>query len=310
MFKGLKRASRGLSQVPSTEGLDIANEIKSLKALFQSLASAPPPHPVVYLGDRTLLTETWFGRKIYLDAGDVSVTPHIAWDGRWESWVTDFFVREIGAGDVFLDIGANCGFFSMLAAHLVGPEGAVVAIEPQGKLARLVRNSLSVNGFDGYARIYNMAVGETSGEAELAKSDFLSGSASLVGLGQFTDSHETVQVEPISQIVAMAGDALGREILPTFAKMDTEGFEELAWRGARDLFARCDRLTMCMEFSPLRYIELDSSAQNFLSMIREDGFDVFLLTHESREEPVAPGSALEQKISEPGTQTDLVLRKG
>src|SRR6187431_1098616 len=67
-----------------------------------------------YMGNNTLLTETYFGRKIYLDSEDLSLTPHIAYEGRWEPWVTEFFVREVGQGDVFIDIGANCGFFSIL----------------------------------------------------------------------------------------------------------------------------------------------------------------------------------------------------
>lgn len=263
--------------------------------------------PVAYVGNDTILTETAFGHKIYLDASDASLTPHIIWHGRWEPWVTDFYIRELRAGMTFFDIGANCGFFSLLGAHLVGPDGAVLAIEPQEKLFKLIQKSTFVNGFNSFTKPYQMAVGQNSNVEELAKSDFLAGSASLVGLGTYTDNVEKVQVEPLTEIVRRASEDFGREILPDMMKIDVEGYEEEAWLGARDVFARCGALTVCLEFSPLRYDELGSSPENFLSMIRQDGFDVFLLDHKSKEHPVE--GQIETQILSRGGQSDLILRK-
>jgi len=269
--------------------------------------SLPDRRQAIYLGNQTLLTETFFGRKIYLDASDVSLTPHIIWDGRWEPWVTSFFQREIKPGHVFVDIGANCGFFSVLAADLVGPDGAVIALEPQARLARLVRNSMHVNGFDRFARCIPVAVGEKAETARLAKSDFLSGSASLVGLRYSEDSSETVTVEPLTQILEQAEHLLQRALPPDVIKIDAEGYEWMIWNGARDLFARCPRLVICMEFSPMRYLELEQSPIAFLQAIMADGFSISRLDQKSREHPVSESEM--ETIADPSGQTDLILRK-
>jgi hypothetical protein len=48
----------------------------------------------------------------------------------YEKGVTDAIITALRAGDVFLDVGANIGYFSTLAARLVGPSGRVIAFEP------------------------------------------------------------------------------------------------------------------------------------------------------------------------------------
>jgi FkbM family methyltransferase len=263
--------------------------------------------PCVYIGDNTVLTETDFNRKIYLDSSDVSIAPHIMWQGNWEPWLTEFLVKELCPEDNFFDIGANCGYFSILAAHYIGRAGAVVAVEPQKKLSQKIQRSFFVNGFDGNSKVYQLALGSESGTADLHKNDFLSGSASICGLSSFTDSVEKVSIEPLSEVVRRASEEIGREILPTVIKIDTEGFEILAWEGSRDIYARCDKLLICLEFSPSRYTEMGRDPQEFLSMIREDGFKIFVLNHDGQVIPVE--GKIEEQILMPSGHSDLVLRK-
>src|SRR3954468_546190 len=48
-------------------------------------------------------------------------------------------------GDTFIDVGANEGYFSVVAARLVGPTGRVIAIEPQSRLARVLERNFAIN---------------------------------------------------------------------------------------------------------------------------------------------------------------------
>jgi FkbM family methyltransferase len=302
--RGFKKERRQLLS-QQRELLDRQAEIRDrLDRISASARRAP-----IYLGDRTLLAETDFGRKMFLDASDVSLTPHIAWEGRWEPGLTTFLRNHLSPGQVFVDIGANCGFFSVLAGHLVGQEGAVLAVEPQTRLADLIRKSFFVNGFDSFAHVLPAAIGEQEGSAALEKSDFLSGSASIPGLGPHCDEVETVPVMPLSKALEEAGAALGRALLPDVMKIDSEGYEWLIWLGASETFARCDKLLICLEFSPLRYHDMGDSPRGFLDRMRADGFTIAVLQEDGSERAVAE-SDLEALAQARHGHDDLILRKG
>lgn len=91
-------------------GAGILNTLKR-KLGRKWIRPKPRTRQVWYVGKNTLLTETWFRRRIYLDSMDTSLTPTIARSGKWEPPVTDFLHSELKRGDLFMDIGPNCGFF-------------------------------------------------------------------------------------------------------------------------------------------------------------------------------------------------------
>jgi FkbM family methyltransferase len=260
------------------------------------------------MGNKTLLTETDFGRKIYLDSEDLSLTPHIAYEGRWEPWVTEFFVREIGPGDVFVDIGANCGFFSILAAHLVGPQGFVIAFEPQQRLATLVRNSLMINGFDAYSRVETVAVGEEVGEATLGHVGTLRGSASLTpGFGDGITAGDQVRVRPLDHAISDISRSAGRPIVPTIMKVDVEGYEFSVWKGMKKVLSDCRDLTILLEFAPVRYEGLGQKASDFVDEMIAEGFTLSVLRHDSTERPLSANTV--EEIMQSDHCVDLVLRR-
>jgi hypothetical protein len=85
--------------------------------------------PQTYLGDHTLLMQTIFGHTMYLDSRDISLTPHLLRQGCWEPDVTRFFLRIVKPGMRVVEVGANVGYYTLLACSLVGPTGRVTAFE-------------------------------------------------------------------------------------------------------------------------------------------------------------------------------------
>src|SRR4029450_8092682 len=65
--------------------------------------------------------------------------------GVWEPNVTAAFRRTLAPGDVCLDIGAHIGYYTLLAARLVGPEGHVHAFEPAPASFRRLRANRQLN---------------------------------------------------------------------------------------------------------------------------------------------------------------------
>lgn len=127
---------------------------------------------------------------------------------------------QLGRGDTVVDVGANIGSFAVLAAHTIGPEGKVLALEPASvAFARLERN-IKLNGFTNVTPI-KAAVGGTSGKARLYLAD-RSAYATLHEQvdGRKLDSAETVQVETLASL--MEEFALDHIKL---LKLDCEGAE-------------------------------------------------------------------------------------
>lgn len=75
----------------------------------------------------------------------------------------EFLVHKLAAGATFLDIGANVGFFALLAARLVGPSGRVYAFEPEPDICEALQRSASANGFD-HLHALQLALSNHDGE--------------------------------------------------------------------------------------------------------------------------------------------------
>lgn len=122
------------------------------------------------------------------------------------------------------DVGAHHGYYTVALAAVV-PE--VVAIEPYPASAQRIRKNVALNGVQ--AVVHEVAVTDRAGRAELMLSTGGSQNHSILG---HNPSGEVLGVE------AMTLDALAEEFgIPDFVKMDVEGAELLAFRGAAQLLA-------------------------------------------------------------------------
>ncbi|MBD3756401.1 MAG: FkbM family methyltransferase [Gammaproteobacteria bacterium] len=111
-----------------------------------------------FMGNNTVLCQILGDRKFFAIADDIGFTPHMVMDGYWEFWLTRYFAKVLRPGDFVIDIGANQGYYTILASELVGCSGKVVAIEPNPEVfARLVA-SVQVNGFSDRVEALNVAL--------------------------------------------------------------------------------------------------------------------------------------------------------
>ncbi len=105
-------------------------------------AAPPPARQAVYVGNNTALTRTVHGHKMLVDSRDISLTPHLLLDGDWEPWIAKVVRRHVRPGTVAVDVGSNCGFYSLLLAEGVGPTGRLFAFEGNPRMAELTRKNL------------------------------------------------------------------------------------------------------------------------------------------------------------------------
>lgn len=89
------------------------------------------------------------------------------WLGNYELDVQLALRRLLREGDVFYDVGANAGFFTVLAGRLVGPRGKVLAFEPVPESAEAVREQIALNGLS-WCQVILLAVGARSEKRTLS----------------------------------------------------------------------------------------------------------------------------------------------
>jgi len=147
--------------------------------------------------------------------------------GTSEIPVQQALSAHLRPGDVFYDIGANVGFFSLLAARLVGSSGAVCAFEPVAENAATVRQNAALNDLKN-VRIVEVAVGSEPGVAEFLLTEWDGGGTLAISAVQATEpvSRRTVPVDPLDDLIV--DQHLPR---PSFVKIDVEGVEMQVFEG-------------------------------------------------------------------------------
>jgi len=200
------------------------------------------------------------GFKLYADRADAAVGCYVP-TGNYEPHVTALFRREISLGQTVIDVGANIGYFSMLASSLVGSFGKVVAIEPSPSNCRLIEASRQANGFNQLS-VHPVAAAPKSGLLAL-HSVYSNGAVSGV-----SDDFATLLR---SQVVegARLDDLLILDALD-FIKIDVEGFEHDALAGFQDHIAKF-RPKIVSEFTPSAMADPEAYLQFFFGQGYEVG---------------------------------------
>ncbi len=164
-------------------------------------------------------------------------------------------VRQlVSDSDVFVDVGANIGLYTLLASRLVGPHGSVHAFEPLEDAFDLLKRNVRLNKMDN-VRLNPAALGESAGEAEL----YVNQESTLTSLGQTGRGNvlsvKKVPVLTLDEYAAKAGlDTID------FLKIDVEGFEGHVLRGGRAVLERSASLVILCELAEKNYIPLNLSA--------------------------------------------------
>jgi FkbM family methyltransferase len=153
-----------------------------------------------------------------------------AWLGTYEPSIQGLLEKHLRPGDVFYDVGAYAGFFTVLAAHLVGHGGRVVAFEPHPENIESINAQVETNRF-GHVALERKAVSASAGAVRFSVGDNLS-----VGhLGDPLKTGETMMEVEATTL----DDALLKYGPPKLIKVDIEGGGVEMARGARRLAEMC-----------------------------------------------------------------------
>ncbi|WP_425616587.1 FkbM family methyltransferase [Anatilimnocola sp. NA78] len=168
-------------------------------------------------------------------------------DSCWEPEVTERLLTTLMPGDVFLDVGANMGYYTLLASRLVGLEGLVVSFEPSPSNLRNLSINLAENKLSNVALV-SLALSDCTGIAKLWSAPYYNtGVCSLnTTSAASTSAFDWVATTRLDDLRGIRDLATRARLL----KIDTEGAELQVLRGSSEFLQASTRLEIVCELSP------------------------------------------------------------
>jgi FkbM family methyltransferase len=185
-----------------------------------------------------------FSARYYPSAVD-TVGQRIFWTGfrEWEKDTVPVFLQLLRQSRAFLDIGANCGIYPVLACA-VNPQVQVVAVEPVPKIFAALENNIRSNNLGARVKLLKTAVSTAVGIAQFHESeDPTMGSLNVQGYRGKKGKVIEVPTTTLDLIVQ------GMPVAPDLIKIDVEGFEDQVLSGGDHTLAVV-RPTFVIEANP------------------------------------------------------------
>ncbi|MFD3885031.1 FkbM family methyltransferase [Streptomyces microflavus] len=224
---------------------------------------------------RRRVVESCFGARYAVDTQDL-IQRYIYLFGVWEPHMTRWLRQRLKPGDTYVDVGANIGYYSVLASKLVGDQGRVVAFEASPAFHERLLQQVRLNGCRN-VRAVNAAIADARKTLKfvLASSHNM-GANSIVPWDGEAESEFEIEAGPLPEMLESDEIASARVI-----KIDVEGAEGGVIRGLAPMLdqLRPDAEITC-EVTPDRMAQLGDSADELLATMREHGFNAYRLANE------------------------------
>lgn len=214
---------------------------------------------------------------------DAVIAPIIAAHGTWEPLEVEWLEKHLHPGQTFLNVGANVGYHVVRAARLVGPEGRVIAIEPDPENFAYLELNIAIHGLDN-VELHRCAAGSAPAKLRLHRGDDNSGDNRLV---PFADASTSVQVRVRRMDELLAGRHIDA------ALVDTQGWDHEVVAGMSGL----RRVPMIVEFVPPWLQERGVDPEQVVRDLQAQGYEVGVL-----EAGIPPGASPTEVVA--GSQNE------
>lgn len=193
-----------------------------------------------YAGQGAVLTYLKDESPIFVNTGDLGCPSPIINGGIWEPENLSVLYSFVTSNTVFLDIGANIGYFTIAIGNRLKRGGKVFAIEPHPSLTNLIERSVQLNSLEAVVKIFQCAVSDREGKLDLFYPDD--------HLGQGSSSRKkNKQGRSFSAQAHRLDDLLPQDVVVDLIKIDVEGQELSVLRGMQKLLRRSPNVKVLFE---------------------------------------------------------------
>jgi FkbM family methyltransferase len=228
----------------ATVALGIGSALLSCDRGSQPLEARDARRPTAGAAPDVVLSIEGVGEiPMFLNPNDQVVTPAIQQQRLWEPNETHWFVRSVGQGDVVVDVGANVGYYTLIAGHLVGESGRVYAFEPDPESFSLLERNVRLNGLTNVV-LEQKAASNEAGALRLYLAEKNRGDHRIFQIEG--EDRAFVEVEAVA-LDDYFGDRANRI---DFVKIDTQGAEMMVLQGMDTILRANEGLVMAVEYAP------------------------------------------------------------
>jgi FkbM family methyltransferase len=236
---------------------------------------------VKYCQGRLLAEVKAHGLRLLVHPLDNGVAKPLYTGQVYEEDETTFLSQALRPGMVFVDIGANVGYFTTLASVLVGETGIVLAVEPDPRNYELLKLNVERNHLQNVVSL-NCALGSFPGTATLFRSSWNFGDHRLIS--DHANDQETVPVQ-----VHTLDHILHSRQIPrvNLIKIDVQGFELKVQEGMASTLDAASPPTVLTELWPYGLARAGGSAQQYFKEYTRRGYQAHKLTTAGLQQPVS-----------------------
>jgi FkbM family methyltransferase len=218
-----------------------------------------------------------FGAQFEAQLPDM-IQAHLYFFGVWEPAITRYVLDGLKEGDTFIDVGANIGYYTVLAAKRVGATGKVFAIEAAGSIFSRLEANIARNDISNAIALH-VAVAETEGQVPvwLNHGRNLGGTTTLEHVSAFRRAQivETVEAKPLTRIIDPQVIRNAR-----FVKIDVEGSEWAVVKSLGELLKTVSADTEFLVEADAQFIQRSGGTpEAFLGYFAAAGFEPFVISN-------------------------------
>ena len=212
-----------------------------------------------------IIEVTGDGHTFYINAADTGLTPPLLMHGEFAPTETALFKKLLQPGMVFVDIGANIGFFTLLAARAVGNTGKVYAFEPGEEHFILLEKNAQKNEYTNIITVKKAASDSIGTASFYLQNDNLCAHSLLP---DESSTEVTVETTTLDEYFKTNNKV-------DVIKVDVEGAEPKVMAGMKQVIAANHKMALLTEFFPDALRESGIDPRSYLQDIIDLGFMLY-----------------------------------
>ena len=252
----LRHEFRDIAKQQTLARADLKEIRREVKFIKHRIAS--------YAGQGAVLTYLKDESPIFVNTGDLGCPSPIVNGGIWETENLNVLYSFVTSNTVFLDIGANVGYFSIAIGNRLKQGGKVFAVEPHPTLTNLIERSVQLNSLEAVVQIFQCAVSDQEGTLNLFYPDDHLGKGSSSHNADEQGQYLTVQAHRLDTL-------LPQDVVVDLIKIDVEGHELNVLRGMQEVLQRSPNVKVLFE----KLESVNAKEDEIGRLMREHGFALY-----------------------------------